>query len=128
MSESAVLSCESSAGGGSYVCSKVRGHDGSHVCRSFGRADGGLWAAWPDEEADDEPMWCAHEETEGVDKDLHRCTRCGSLRLEIDDPNGTTVITTLHPRSDRRVRYECAICGVSGCFGCPPPPALRGWM
>lgn len=120
-------SCESSAGGGSYVCSKPSGHDGLHTCRGFGRFAGDLWASWEDFDADDEPMWCAHEEMEHADQDLRLCTRCGSVLLEVEDPNGTTWIDDYAAKTHRKVRYECAVCGVAGCRGCQPPPALRGW-
>lgn len=121
--------CQSSAAGGAYVCSLIVGHTDDHECREFGHAARVLLASWPDWDGDDEPMWCAHEEDEHVEGDLHRCTRCGSVRLEIADPtNGTTWIETFDPRTRRKVRYECAICGVIGCHGCPPPPVLRGHL
>lgn len=108
--EMRVVLCDSSASCGDHVCCLPAGHGGGHESREWRKPNGSLFASWDDYSGDEEPYACAHEEMEHVGTDggwpLVRCTRCGERYRQVDDPDGPIHLTELHPRRERRIRYE----------------------
>lgn len=49
---------------------------------------------------------CECDSHTGLGEDLWQCDECGEVIRYVDDPTGTVTLTTLMPRSDRRVRIE----------------------
>lgn len=49
---------------------------------------------------------CECDSHTGLGEDLWQCDECGEVIRYVDDPTGTVTLTTLVPRSDRRVRIE----------------------
>lgn len=105
------FACGASAGYGDHVCCLDADHLGSHECCEYGDPSRGIFASWHDGDSDPEPYACLHEEMEHVvtltaNSVLVRCTRCGGLYKQVDDPDGPVHLTTLRPRGDKRIRYD----------------------
>jgi protein gp37 len=56
---------------------------------------------------------CDHDSTTGLDNiplgsagNRWRCDVCGQVQLEVDDPDGTAVVSTIPASTARRVRYD----------------------
>lgn len=110
------FACGASAGCGDHVCCLDANHLGEHESCEYGDPSRGVWARWPDHDGDLDPYACCHEEMEHVatltgQSVLVRCTRCGGLYKQVDDPNGPVHLTTISPRSDKRVRYDLVRAG-----------------
>lgn len=106
--------CPATAGYGDLVCCLPPGHDWRHECRKFRHPDGSLWAAWEDADGDPDPYACNHEEMEHAalqveaEHVLWRCTRCGVVVRQIDDPDGSITLSTREGGEwvNKRIRYE----------------------